>query len=640
MIEYNIVKIENSDSNKIIIKHISLDHKLDFFMAIDSNKKDFASIIENKILDFIIDKISSNNTYKDFSNALEKINKIIKTYKENNNTQEIYLNILISVLNKNDFIFSNIWKSSLYLIKDTNETIEITDKNENKKEFNYIFEWNLDNWDILIMSPSRLLEYLSYSDFTDSAVLWKIEKINKNIELIISWENLNKNIWTLAIKYWHERQIPTKNKAIIEKINKFSLKLMDNNFIKITIAYFNIIKEKIEKKSKTVKSLLLVAGIIVATILLFQILSKTIWTITINDNTIEYQEQLELARKYKSIASDNYTNSEVFNQNIRASEEIIYKMKDEKIFIDDIKILEEQLNIIKKTFNKVERWEQWDKHLIYKVEDEYKNDLVKVLEIDLKINKKIYLITKKAIIWPILNTDTPTIHKFDELIDDEFVDAVELKGTIILLTKSWKIVEFRKSWNFLFKDVSWQETWQEAKSIESYASNIYLVWWEINQIYKHEKGLNNFRKWIPYLKEEDKKAHKILDIAIDWWFYILKNDLSIIKFFSSPYRIENITINNLPENYNRIPWSKVKIIARQDLNYVYMLLNNKIWIFKPNSKFYKQTKSLNYLWQIESNSEKINDFFIEKDGTIIISNKNWVYNISFNENDGKIIVNN
>ena len=636
MIDYNIVKLENNSSNKIVVKHISLDHKLDFFMVIDSNKKDYASVIENKILDFIIDKISTSNTYKDFSVALEKINSVIKTYNEDNLEKQNYLNVLISVLNKNDFIFSNIWNSSLYLIKETNETIEITDKSENKKEFNYIFEWNLENWDILVMSPSRLLEYLSYSDFTDSAILWDVNKINKNIELILSWENLNKNIWTLAVKYSNKTKTKDKKNIVVEKIYKIFFKLMDNNLIKIIIAYLTILKEKIEKKSKLVKNLLLIAWIIVATILLFQILSGTIWTITKNDNSQKNLELLELARKHKTIASDNYANSDVFNLNIKTSEDIVKKLKDEKVFTSDIKILEEQLGIIKKTFNRVERWEQDEKYLIYKIEDRDKQSLVKVLKLD----KKIYLITRKAIIWPILNTGDLDRHEFSELKNDEYIDATELKWNIILLTKLWKVVEFRKSWNLSFKDVVWQETWEEAKSIKSYANNIYLLWWESNQIFKHLKSWNSFKKAEPYLKKEDAKSINITDIAIDGWFYILKQDLSIIKFFSSPYRVESIVINDLPENYAKIPWSKVKIIARKDLNYIYMLLNNKIWILKPNTKFYKQTKSLKYLWQIESSSEKINNFFVDKDGTMIILNKNWIYNISFNENDWKILVNN
>jgi predicted MPP superfamily phosphohydrolase len=115
MIDYNIVKVKNTSSNKIIIKNLSLDFKLDFFMVIDSNDKDYANIIENKILDFIIDKISLENTYKDFSTALEKINNILRDedeYKEGNREDEKnekkYLNILLSVLNEDKFIFSNI----------------------------------------------------------------------------------------------------------------------------------------------------------------------------------------------------------------------------------------------------------------------------------------------------------------------------------------------------------------------------------------------------------------------------------------------------------------------------------------------------------------------------------------------------
>ena len=62
MIDYNIIKIKQNWDNKIITKNISLDYKLDFFMVIDSNNKDYVSILENKILDFIIDKISKQNT--------------------------------------------------------------------------------------------------------------------------------------------------------------------------------------------------------------------------------------------------------------------------------------------------------------------------------------------------------------------------------------------------------------------------------------------------------------------------------------------------------------------------------------------------------------------------------------------------
>jgi hypothetical protein len=75
----------------------------------------------------------------------------------------------------------------------------------------------------------------------------------------------------------------------------------------------------------------------------------------------------------------------------------------------------------------------------------------------------------------------------------------------------------------------------------------------------------------------------------------LKNDLKLYKFFSNPYKLENIRLNNIPKTFLRENNSKIKITARKDLNYVYILLNNKIWIFKPNTPFYNKVVSLKYL---------------------------------------------
>jgi len=76
----------------------------------------------------------------------------------------------------------------------------------------------------------------------------------------------------------------------------------------------------------------------------------------------------------------------------------------------------------------------------------------------------------------------------------------------------------------------------------------------------------------------------------------LKKDLSFVKFFSRPYRLESLSVNNIPENYNiEDKNAPIKIKTRKDLNYVYMLLNNKIFIFKPNNNNYRNTKSLTYL---------------------------------------------
>jgi hypothetical protein len=140
-------------------------------------------------------------------------------------------------------------------------------------------------------------------------------------------------------------------------------------------------------------------------------------------------------------------------------------------------------------------------------------------------------------------------------------------------------------------------------------------------------------------KDDLTQIWDILSIAIDWGFYILKKDLSIIKFFSNPYRVEKIIINNLPENYNiENEDNNISLKTRRDLNYLYLLMNNKIWVFKPNTLNYNDTKSLTYMWQIEWDTDKIKDFYINYDWEILILNEKWIYKLNFEISDEKIII--
>jgi hypothetical protein len=88
-------------------------------------------------------------------------------------------------------------------------------------------------------------------------------------------------------------------------------------------------------------------------------------------------------------------------------------------------------------------------------------------------------------------------------------------------------------------------------------------------------------------------------MSIDGGFYVLKKDLSMIKFFSNPYRIESLFLNGLPANYVYDEQSPVFMISRPDLSYIYLYMNKKIWIFEPNTTNYINTKSLQYIGQIE-----------------------------------------
>jgi len=333
-----------------------------------------------------------------------------------------------------------------------------------------------------------------------------------------------------------------------------------------------------------------------------------------------------------SQASENIANPDAFEKNIKEAETLVSEVQKQEIYLWDLAKLTESINILKKQFNKIEIFEENENNLIQLIEW---NNTVKIA----KNNLIPYIIEKKWVVWPILSTAKPQIYTFNNLAENEyFIDWLFIDNNLFLLTNTSKIVKFTKNWYFNFVNVIWQTKWEDIKSISTYSTNIYTLWTN-NQLNKHIASWDNFKAAESYLKDEDlKQIWDVLSIAIDWWFYMLKKDLSIVKFFSSPYRLESIMINKLPKSYVLEEWKSTSIIARANLNYVYILLNNKIWIFKPNTTNYKNTQNLTYVWQIEWNTKIIKDFYINYDWEILVLNESWLYKLTFEISDNKIII--
>jgi len=631
--------IDFKKENKVIVKSINLDVDLNLFLIVNSRSHTFAELVFTKILDTTIDKITTTNTYKDFSITLEHLNTLLRTWRSENDNNGIWIDIsvFIAILNKSNLYFSNIWNPSAYLVKDTNEVVEITEKEEKKREFNFISEWKLDFWDTIILASSRLLNYLSYSDFSDSSVWKKAPDVIRNIESIIQEERMDLNIAILTLKYNFLTEKPKEENKNLQLFYKYLYKSLDNIVIKSLVWYYMFIKEYIIKQKKNIKSILYITWIATSIIILFIIINNITWnTIKTNQAKTDKQE-LSDARDYIKQASENSAHSDLFESNVNKAEEIIKWLKGKKLFSNDLEKMTNELSIIKKQYNSIETFTETKDNIIYDIPAKYKKDSIEAL----KISWKLYLVNKDSVLWPILDWKIPKIYEFTkELKNDYFIDAVVYNDGIIMITNTWKVVNFSVNGYFEYKDVKNQKTWEQSNTVNTYNWNLYLLPNDLNQILKHEKNGKLFSQAIPYLQEADANSMwKILDIAVDWWIYILKKDLNIIKAFSSPYRLEKITMNKLPKNYNiEDKNNPVRIETKTTLNYVYMLLNDKIWIFEPNTKNTKDVKSLTYLWQLEGSKYKIKDFSVDHDWEINVLNENGIYKLSFEISDQKIIV--
>ena len=635
MFEIQSEKLQFQKDNLILQKNISLDTDLDCFIILSSKNHNLCELIMKNSLDYIIDKISITETYEDFSIALENINAFLKTWKIDTD-KEVKIDMVIWILNGNNLVFSNIWEASALLVNKDHEIIPLTEDNSNTFEFGFISNWKLSDGEVVIFTNTSSEKYLSESDILDGLTQdHNIDIFHQNITDILKTEITSENIAISNILYKKfDTFEASEENPYLTQAKEIGIKLLDNNFAKRTLASFQNIHEKIMNQSKLLKNVIFLCWISVCLVFLFSLVS-TFVNITTEDKSKELSKSnLQAAKTYLSLASENLNNMDIFELHVTEAEKLIAEIESQQMFLNDISKIQDEIGILKKQFNKIESFRASTDNSIFE------SDLSNSIQI-IKNNKKLYSIEKKGIIWPIITNNTPKTSLFSGLNDDEFfTKAVNIGTSIYLTTNQSRVVQFSKSGRFSFIDVSGQKTWQKHKDIASYGSNLYLLGQDNNQIYRHALSTKSFNKWDWYLKEEDlKQLWEILSISIDGGFYILKSDLSIVKFFRSPkYRLEGIVLNKLPKNYKNDGTSPIKIKAGVSLNYVYILMNNKVWVFQPNTTNKKNTTSLTYIGQIEAEQDKIKDFYVNRDGEALILSKKWIYKLNFEISNDKIIV--
>lgn len=75
--------------------------------------------------------------------------------------------------------------------------------------------------------------------------------------------------------------------------------------------------------------------------------------------------------------------------------------------------------------------------------------------------------------------------------------------------------------------------WEDAKSIASFVSNIYLLDSEAGEIWKHMERTGGYSRGSAYLNTTTASIRNAVDLAVDGDFYILQSDASVTKFSKS-----------------------------------------------------------------------------------------------------------
>lgn len=119
----------------------------------------------------------------------------------------------------------------------------------------------------------------------------------------------------------------------------------------------------------------------------------------------------------------------------------------------------------------------------------------------------------------------------------------------------------------------------------------------------------------------ETQTNTIVNMDIDGSIWLLsgKNGSLITeKILTAPkYERRGIVMNNLGINtFTNTDPLVTKIYADPAYQEIYILADNRIWVFMPNSKRFNDVKSLAYIGQIDVQNIIITDIAIQQSGDI------------------------
>ena len=635
MFETDIRKIDFWGNNILKAHHVNLDIDLDCVILLSSKDSKLSDLLYNKIIDSVIDRVHPKNVYKDFSNALENINSFLATWRHEDEKIK-GLHGIIGIYSKKTFLFSSIGSASAYLYNTHSDIIEVSEKDDTPNEFNFISSGDIADGESMILSTIRLLDILSKDDIRDGLLWGNLKRSGENIESILLQEHSGKNIGVLSLKKYLPSESPKR--VDFEKISYYILSAFDNRLTKNTLWYIYHLRDTIIVQSQKTKQFLLAGAIGVSVFLLYWVIAWFFQVATQTQGWEQAKEDLIQAQTLIVQAGENMNNPDMFSLNITQAQALLAKLESQTLFLEDIALIKDNMAILQKQFNGIEAFETTKENTLYQFPSPL--PIVKMIN----VSNKAYIVQKDTITGPIIQGETPQSYSFKELTQagDSFIDAAVYDSNIVLMTQLGKVVNFGKNNFFNYVDVSNQTTWEKSPIIGGYASNIYLLSDSQTQILRHKRQGATYSAWDSYLTDADAASiGKIVSLAIDGGIYILKADGSIVKLFREPkYRLESIVLNKLPKNYDfkNLTGKMPSIRARAELRYVYMLFENKILIFKPNTRLYQDVKSLLYVGQIEGKNMVIEDFMVENDGELFLAGKNGVYKAKFEIIEDKVVL--
>lgn len=589
------------------------------------------SVVEDNLLE----SISSTEWHyddeeADFSYVSERHNHFLSHLSEED---RLGIDGLLALEQRGMLMVSTFWSMRALLIEQGGIITPIQEETTEYRNFELISSGSIMSGNTIFLSSIDIQRTLQGDTIVDMAEL-ESEKFGENIEEIAKREHLE-GFHLIRIKKVRENieKAPWKKHTlqkdiIIDKIGHIRENIEKAHWYK---KIHEGVSAVLYKRQKNIMVWFFILGII----LFFLLISYLVTALFQATTTSGKDAKNELLRA-KSLIEESQKisgNQEAFDISINQAIEILSELQEKELYIKETTELSLRIEAMKK--------EIYD---IQTIDLSKKKSIIAFNPTDIsplgiyEYGKKLFLIGKASVI----NNYAPgeplpkaTTYPPGEQIKNFTVTE---DGTFFALSESKRVLWSRKNGEVTYVTVTGQDWWEEGDMINNFNGNLYITKSSDGQIYKHKPGINGYSQRAAVLPEVKPN---IREVGIDGGFYVIQWDGKITRIMTAKWYEEKWLV------LNKIPWSytlgqsgkNTKLTLGTNLKYIYVLDNDRIWIFEPDAKRFQDIKAWNYIAQIELDSpEEIRNIWVPRDGKIYVVTNLWVYDINFEFVDGNIIL--
>lgn len=634
---HSVVHTSDTAPYFVLNRKLTIDTNRHIILLIASREETLSKMLEENMLEILAWLTwSDRDIQNDFAFVMERYNKFLNTLSKTRELREV--SMILGVTDENTLIFSTIGDIDIKLVERGGRITDIWEKVAGEKvEFSNISSGEIPLDSAVCISNVSLLSLMSRDDLDELSHMpeERFDAIAMNLlhreshgtvhflRVATEWLDFEESPAFLEKGTRHFDTAKThiahamkslRDHPVTHKITKHISGFQDTHPRQIQVGIFTL-------------------GIIFCIWLLW-ILFQNIFNATQMTSQDDKNNLIKVTNLVEKARTD-MANKPIFNQDIKSAEAILAELSKNPQYIQPVEELTSKIVALKKEVNGIETANLTKKTSLIPIPT---TGFTLIRWFSSEKTGFSYAVGREWIIGPYTNTaNTPATvvpYPTGEVAKDADISA---DGVIYILMESWRIyTQANGKSDLISVTVTGQEWWENADILETFDSKLYLVKKSPLDISRHTSRLNN--SFSPKSTLFASPEMSIADIAIDGAVYLLMTDGKITKVLTSPTITQQwIILNGIPGEYT--PSAQAVLFIRPNLNFIYVMSEKNIWVFKPDSRNYKDLKSLTYVAQIEVNTpDSIISYFVPRDGNILITTQKWVFSVNFQISDGKILL--